>query len=444
MRQTAKLGAFLLLVTASAGNTHVLAQNGVEVPRDIDSAERDYSSYIASLRSARDNLLRARDFSAALSLAELIVSEQRMEEAEDIAADLVMHALVLAELGQYDVAETEFLEAIDLIVEDEGEFSTALIPPLQLLGRAYTRARLFPEAITAFEQARHISQRNAGLFNVEQAELFDDLTTAYLGTGDTRTARSLQIERLVTAQRRFGEGDPRVIPFHNHLADYLERSRLRLSARDEYEAVLGILEESRLPNDPALLPPLRDIARLNMALGEGTDVRDRLVEILETNEEQLDPLERGLTLAVLGDWATVDEEFEVAEDYYSQAYALIDAAESLDAPAYFDTPVMLDFAPPLSDVDRGYRSLPYSWGLIVIDFSVTSRGRIDEVRSYGIEPRHKIENDYLDRLNDAHFRPQIVDGTPVATEGLRFSHNFRFYVEEDAEEEDDEDQDDQD
>ena len=64
-----------------------------------------------------------------------------------------------------------------------------------------------------------MSQRNLGLFNVEQAPLIDDITTAYLGIGDTVEARRMQLERLDNAVRRFGADDPRVIPFRYQLAD---------------------------------------------------------------------------------------------------------------------------------------------------------------------------------------------------------------------------------
>ncbi len=101
------------------------------------------------------------------------------------------------------------------------------------------------EAIVTLEQAQHISQRHLGLFNVEQSPLLDDITTAYLGLGNTVDAQKTQIERLDNAIRRFGTDDPRVIPFRYTLARYYEQSRLPESAREQYEEVLKS-QESRL------------------------------------------------------------------------------------------------------------------------------------------------------------------------------------------------------
>ncbi len=109
-----------------------------------------------------------------------------------------------------------------------------LVDPYRGLGRAYIKAARYPEAITASSQAQHISQRNLGLFNVEQAPLLDDITTAYLGIGDTVEARKMQLERLDNAIRRFGADDQRVIPFRYQLAEYYQQSRLTVSAREQY------------------------------------------------------------------------------------------------------------------------------------------------------------------------------------------------------------------
>jgi tetratricopeptide (TPR) repeat protein len=130
-----------------------------------------------------------------------------------------------------------------------------LLSPYRGLGRAYIRAGRYPDAITTLQTARDVSQRNLGLFNVEQSPLLDDITTAYLGLGDTREAQRFQIERLDYAIKRFGATDQRVIPFRYHLADYYERSRLPTSARDQYTEVLKT-QESQL----GLAPPLAAFA----------------------------------------------------------------------------------------------------------------------------------------------------------------------------------------
>ena len=133
------------------------------------------------------------------------------------------------ELAEFQMAQESYLAGIELLVEENGEYSPSLIEPYTGLADAYLRNQQPLEAITILEQAQHISQRTFGLLNLEQAVLLDEITRAYLLIGDTAEAQNIQRERLTLALRRFGETDPRVIPFHNQLADYYDRSRMGLS-----------------------------------------------------------------------------------------------------------------------------------------------------------------------------------------------------------------------
>src|SRR5262245_25019408 len=141
---------------------------------------------LQSLRRARDTLMGIRDFDAALNPAQTAVAKQDETQRDaDYAKDLTALARIQAELARVEPAESNFLKAIELIEQGEGEFSISLVEPYRGLGRAYIKAARYPEAITALEQAQHVSQRNLGLFNIEQSGLIDDITTAYLGLGDT-------------------------------------------------------------------------------------------------------------------------------------------------------------------------------------------------------------------------------------------------------------------
>jgi hypothetical protein len=279
------------------------------------------------------------------------------------------------------------------------------------------------------DQARHISQRNEGLFNVDQSTLIDDTTTAYLGVGDTATAQKLQFEQLTNAQRRFGAENPAVIPFHNSLAQYLSRSRLHSSARHQYEAALEIAR-TQLPDDLlATMAPLRAIARIDLLTGNRRDALDELEEMI-ASDASIDAYELGLTLAVLGDRAIVEDEPRDARAIYARSYASIEASGRTNANDFFVNPEIIRFIPPLLQVDRGTRSLPYAWGTIVLEFEVGADGRVSEISGVGATPEGLVEKAYVERLQDAFFRPQILDGKPVAASGVRLSHYFRYYVEE--------------
>jgi tetratricopeptide (TPR) repeat protein len=417
---------------------HLAAQPSVLDSRIFStgpSADEAAESPATYLRRARDTLVGVKDFTAALNPARQVLAAQGEARDETYALDLLALARIQAELGELEEAETRFLEGIDLLIAAEGEFSIRLVEPYQNLGRSYIKAARYPEAITALEQAQHVSQRNLGLFNVEQAGLLDDITTAYLGLGDTAEARRLQLERLENAVKRFGADDPRVFPFRYQLADYYQRSRMQISAREQYEQVLQSQETQLGSDHPALLSPLRQLVKVDLMTSqvEDDDAYARLVSILNTSAG-VDAVERGLSLAVLGDWATVSGDPIGARNYYKQAWDALSSKPDVDASAFFAEPVMLDFMAPLSAVDRGARSRPYAWGSVVFEFDLSADGRPLNVQTIGTDaPLGPLATRYTRRLRETHFRPRLVAGEPVPLSGLQFTHYFRFYVNEDDE-----------
>jgi len=421
------------------GNTAVavaLALAALAAPGALDAqspAEQSVASTgspLDGLRRARDAFVDVGDFSAALGAAENVVDAQRDQPEPLFAADLATLGLIQAELRETDDAIDNLVEAIELVVDDEGEYSSTLIEYYRGLGRMYIRSAQYQQAIVTLEQAQHISQRHLGLFNVEQAALLDDITTAYLGLGNTVDAQKTQLERLDNAIRRFGADDPRVIPFRYTLARYYEQSRLPESAREQYEEVLTS-QESRLgSNDAGLLPPLRELAALDLLVAQGANPerRDRLAAVLEENPAAL-PVERALSLAFLGDWAIVTGDAAAARGYYGEAWSTLQADTEVDAAAYFRKPTMIDFVAPLSAVDRAERSRPYTWTEIVLEFDVSAEGFPSDVRVVTRDPQTTtLQTRYSRRMRETHFRPRLVEGEPVATSNVRSTHYVRRYV----------------
>jgi tetratricopeptide (TPR) repeat protein len=431
MRASEAVAAALALAVWAAPSA-VDAQEPAGQPQ-AHAAEQ---SPLAGLRRGRDAFIGARDFSAALGPAESIVDAQRSEREQQYAADLAALGLIRAELRDLDAALDNLVEAADIVAKAEGEYSPTLIEFYRGLGRTYIKSGQYQQAIVTLEQAQHITQRHLGLFNVEQAGLLDDITTAYLGLGNTIDAQKTQVERLDNAIRRFGPSDPRVIPFRYTLARYYERSRLPESARQQYQEVLSS-QESRLGGaDAGLLAPLRELVQLDLLVAQGaeTEQRDRLAAVLEQSQNAT-PVDRGLSLALLGDWATVTGDTAAAADYYREAWRTLSGQPEVDVAEYFRKPTMIDFVPPLSAVDRNERSKPYTWAEIALEFDVSAEGLPSDVRVMTRDQRlASLQTRYNRRMRETHFRPRLVAGEPVATSNVRSTHYVRRYVENDEEE----------
>jgi tetratricopeptide (TPR) repeat protein len=381
---------------------------------------------VAVLRAARDALAAAADFTGARNPAEQVVTTLDSTAEGPSTEDVLLLARIQSELREFDAAERNYLRAIAML-EDENATSPSLIGPYQALGRSYISARRFPEAIAVLDQARDLSRRSAGLFNVEQSALIDDLTAANLGLGNTAAARNLQLERLDIAVKQFGAGDPRVVPFHDHLGDYLNDSRLRGGAREQYAQALAIQEASFGASDARLLATLRKLVQIDLLLGRDAGARERLAEVLGRNPEA-DAVERARSLAALGDCASVAEDLPLARRYYIDAFAAAEKNSRAEAERMFAAPEMIDFIPPLSPVDRGTRSRPYFYGSIVLEFDLTPDGRAANVQSVAAEPPGLMESDYVRRIRETHFRPQLVAGVPAGATNVRFTHYFRVYA----------------
>ena len=434
--KVASSSRWLIALTAVALAGSVAAQAPQPTPRADSTAgpqEPGAPAHdLTALRRFRDAMVESRDYNAALKPALDVVGAQAGARDAAFATDLSLLARIQAELGQFDKAEASYLQAIDALQTTEGEFTLSLVSPYRGLGRAYIKAGRYPEAITTLETARTISQRNLGLFNVEQSPLLDDITTAYLGLGDTRKAQDIQLERLDNAVRRYGADDQRVIPFRYVLADYYQRSRELDSARQQYVDVLKTQESQLGPEHPGLLSPLRELVRIDILTSqtEAGDAHARLVSVLQQNPNT-DPIERAESLATLGDWAIVANDFSAAHDYYKQAWDAFSSKPDFDTAAAFAKPEMIDFIAPLNSVDRGAKSrLPYGWAEIDFKFDVSADGRPQNVHAVRPEgaPPSEFESRYSRRLRETHFRPRLVAGEPVATENVQFTHYFRIYV----------------
>jgi tetratricopeptide (TPR) repeat protein len=404
---------------------HARAQ-AVDAPHENAAA----ASPLAAQRRARDALASARDYESALNPAQAVVDAQREQREPEYAGDLAALGAIQGELRQTEDAITNFVAALEIVIAAEGEYSPTLIEIYHGLGRAYTRGALYTEAITSLEQAQHITQRHLGLFNVEQSALLDDITTAYLGLGDTMEAQKLQLERLDNAVRRYGPTDPRVIPYRYTLARYFERSRLPESAREQYSEVLKS-QETRLGDSSAgVLPPLRELVAIDLLINQtaNPENRDRLAAVLEQNQDT-PPAERGLSLAQLGDWAIVAGDAAAARNYYVEAWNVLDDVPEIDVRALFAKPQMLDFVAPISNVDRQERRRPYTWAAIVLEFDVSAAGLPSNVQVVTRDPETEtLQVRYSRRVRETHFRPRLVDGEPVATANVRATHYVRRYI----------------
>ena len=296
------------------------------------------------------------------------------------------------------------------------------------LAEVLARRGDYPEAVTTLEQARHISNRNFGLFNLDQLEILDELSAVYESAGDTRQAQETQREILGVAERHFGADDAGVAPYHMRLAEYYELARMRGLARDQYEQALEILTDDPHTQPADTLRPLRELVRIDTLLGEPSNARRRLTDALASTGNA-PPLERAASLAVLGDAQLAAGATAEAFALYAEAYAAL--PDPAAAAAFFASPQMINFVPPPGPVDWSRRiDREYAWGSITLSFALSAEGRARDIRVVDASPPGLMDARYVQRLGEAAFRPRIVGGLPTPTARLRYFHEFRYFLPE--------------
>jgi len=344
----------------------------------------------------------------------------------DDAQALIELGSLQVDLDELEAAKRTYLEGIEILSEQLGEFSLQLIEPYQALATVYRLNGQHPEALIVLEQAQHISQRNLGLFNSEQLQLLDEMSRVYEISGDTRGAHEIQQERLTIGLRQYGTS-LEALPYRYYLADYFERSRMRVKAREQYEEVLDVQDLHLGEYSADRLKPLRAILSLDIVDGLRGSAERRIEEILDLGTE-IPTSERAKSMAVLGDLALANGRREAGLSQYRAAYRVMAAGDDTQASEHFSKPLFIDFVAPASPVDLSTRGGAYEWGSITIDFEISANGRARAVEIVSANPRGLMESRYRRRLLEAHFRPRLVAAEPVPTHHVRYTHEFRTFT----------------
>jgi len=400
--------------------------------QQIGAQTDDPEAHLRSLALARDAQIVVEDFSGALTSAEDLVSALEDTGDKRLAGHIVQLARVQAELGELVKAEENYLKGLELLEEQDGELALNLVVPYQGLARSYMYGDRYEEAITVLEHAQDLNQRNLGLFNLEQTELLDDMTVAYLSLGDTLEAQRIQRERLRIAVRRFGAENPETIPFLNHLGQYYEYSRMRGQAREQYQQILEVQEANPDLNDTSLLFVLRKLTLIDLARNEPSSAKIRLAEILGHNVD-IPPMERARSLTVLGDWEMGHKRTETALEYYRDGWRVMESGPSLDPGNFYGEPTPISFVAPLGPVDMRRRQDSYAWGIITLSFTVSAEGRASDVQVISSEPAGLMDARYIGRVRETYFRPRLLSGEPTLTNNVQLSHQFRYFFSQNEE-----------
>ncbi len=404
--------------------------------RELNEAFREYK-----------RLYEAGYYDSAVEVAKRVVVlaiEAQGREHLQTARALTNLAIAQQKNGDFESAQQNYLAAIEIVETVDGRLSSHLVNPLRGLGNAYLEAGRPDQAIGVYERAVHVTHVNSGPQNLEQVDLLEALSESFLRLRDLKEADAIQSLSYQLYERRYGEEDPEILPAMLRRARWLHRLGLFTEERYVYLKVIDILEEEHGEGDLRLIGPLNGLARTYLydvesaPTNRGEWALKRAVEIAETSEESTPTLVAD-SLIAMGDYHGLRGEAQKARRAYREAWDLLSEDEALLAERdnRFAEPAMIRRAVPPAYADEEtdpiinptFRAREFDRGRVLVDFTVNSRGRPDEIQILESVPPGLMDAEVTRSVRRFVFRPRFEEGQPVETPGQRFRHTFSYIAE---------------
>ncbi|WP_206606641.1 TonB family protein, partial [Steroidobacter cummioxidans] len=238
-------------------------------------------------------------------------------------------------------------------------------------------------------------------------------------------------------------------------------------ASDVYKRQVQIIEKKLGKTDPALVLPLRSLARSYLQavyfVAQGYQPLDSRSQMDAT---QLEPkginprylssdgeraLQRALaildaqtdtspavltdTLIQFGDWYQVKHQPEKALTYYRRAAALVAKSEHVAtemAVAPLSFPVRIYYPmPPLAMRNRQLSPAQSEEKFVSVEFTVTGSGDVQDAKVVEQNGTQRQASEALEAIRASRYRPKFVNGEPVDTQGVVNREVFKVRKQED-------------
>lgn len=399
---------------------------------------------MASAEQSCNTKFSSGDSAGAIAAASVGLSNaQRGAHQYTRFALFLCRANALKSLDKIEQAQLDYREALRLAEKQLGPFDPELVKPLTELGRIRSSLDDQEEAELLLLRAKDITHRNSGIFNVEQDDLLEDLTSMYMSQGRKMKAKMQQELALRAAEESFGEDSPNIVPALHEYANWAAEAGNFPAVRKSIERAIHIQEQAFGPNHLGLIETLRLRARLfslhptTKTPQTGERALSRVADIYAA-QEHVDQIDLMKARTDLGDWYMRSDKRYMdkwhrlkqrhqgkALHFYQQAVtkAREDGIDPRIINQFFGAPKLIRHEASRTsfygrEIDRSLRD----GGRIVIEFQVSSKGR---TRNWQIIEdtvnNPDVTKAVIFRVETSLFRPRFIDGKPVAASGVRYA-----------------------
>lgn len=388
-------------------------------------------------RATIEELHEAGDVEGAMERSDEYLGDIREDfgPTSDVLIDSLMQVADLeTDLGEYDSAVERISEVIGILGPVEAPESSRLMEAYVALGETYAAGDLYPLAIQAFEQARDLSRRRLGLYNIEQIDILYSMSRAALNEGDAVTASGFRqdahdiyvrarLEMLRNAPAMQSSDPDEFLDARLNYANALLAEGLRGDAMLSYIETLEIIEDEFDKSSRMRASTLLAQAE---AAGANLNTLQRARRTINLMIDP-DPLLRAELRREWGDWRMAAGLHEKAERAYRDSVRIletIEGGEELEREWFGQLEYIRD--PGHGLLGAGILTLDPDapLGEVTLEFLVDSSGHAQSIRVLRANPDW-MTGIAARQIASALFRPRFIDGDLVTTAG-RFTWSFRY------------------
>ena len=134
-------------------------------------------------------------------------------------------------------ARAEHAASVEVAADEDERTLSSLLEQ----AKAFAQSGHHEEAIPLLQRALTVIRTQYGLFDLRQQDVLKDLAASLTAVERLPEAQDLMIYRVRTAEKAYGEGNPKVIPAACELGDWFAEVGMSLQARMAYYMALNIV-----------------------------------------------------------------------------------------------------------------------------------------------------------------------------------------------------------
>lgn len=402
--------------------------------------------------------------------SDALAEQDQLDETAPLVSDeeLLNELEYRLELEEYEDAIDAAQELIGEIEVDGSFYDDALVRPLLIVGDGSRKLGNYVDALDAYDRAKHITRLNHGLTTIDQIEVVKREAATYEELGQLGKANDAYEYIFTVYNQVYKPFSPDLLPSLFDLGDWYVKTHNVFAARGLFEyaqvvakehlgeqhqhhirALYGLaatyrLEKFRPPSSAPMIEA--DIPRLYWGddrpyiyyaeLNDFAKGEEALIELVRIELERSGSTRESQTQAklALADWFVLFDKQVQARAVYSDIWKSYDEEPDEEfLTATFTSPVIL-FNPLPADPEPQPQKLeaqPVN-ASVTYSLDIDKRGRVQSIDVEVLQPDSSFTKDFTRRVGQAIFRPAFVNGKPVKSVDVSFTHDYVFYVIEES------------